>query len=259
MRKKFLILITLLFLLNIPLNAKTMNYSIGIYGGFMPSLGGNLDSYVQQEYFNSNSGIDGMNRSMTGYDTSEIDRLFGICGGLEIKAILSDFFLFRIASNYCKAVFDGEGKTVFTTDSTNYYLLECDYSYKEYDFPVTIGLAIPFWKDMMLSLSGGIAFTRAEYKNKFKSNTYPDPFERKGKFKTWGYPLVILMQGEYFIYRYASLTSSISYYHGSSKLIRDSSKQDFIGFDGNGTVDFAKIDFSGYKLTFGVSVYIFSI
>lgn len=222
-------------------------------------MGGNLNSYIQQEYFQSMSGVDSMNRKMRGYDTSNISRLFGAFSGFEIKTILNDFYLARVAINYCQSLLGGRGDTVFTTDAVSYYLLECEYSYKEFDIPVTLGLAIPFWKDMRISLNCGIAFARTEYENKFKSDTYSDPFERKGYFKGWAFPIVIIVQGEYFVSRNISLISSLSYYHGSTGLLKDRNKRDVLGYSGNGAVDFASINFSGYRFSFGVSYYLYSI
>ena len=35
------------------------------------------------------------------------------------------------------------------------------------DVPLTIGLSIPFWKDMKISLGLGAAYVWAEYENEF--------------------------------------------------------------------------------------------
>ena len=243
-----------------PLSAKKVNYSIGANTGFAPSLGGNLDSTSQQLYFNSDSGIDGMNRSMEGMETKKINRLFGITGGFEFKTIIQDFYLIRLGANFSKGILGGEGKTVIPDGTGYYYTMECKYSFYEYDVPLTIGLAIPFWKDMMISLSCGTAFAYAEYKNEFISeDTYPDPFERKGEFKGWGFPLVVIIQGEYFFLTNASITSTISYYNGSTEVLKDSYDKDTEGFGGQGAVDFAAINFTGYRFTFGISYYFFSI
>lgn len=258
MIKKFLTAILFILIIYLPLNAK-VNYSIGINGGFAPSLGGNLDSMIHY-YFDSDSGIDGMNRSLGDYKTSDINRLFGLTIGFEFKTIIQDFYLIRLGANYSNGVFGGEGKTLITPDNTNYYLLECKYSFSQFDVPLTLGLAIPFWKDMMLSLSCGIAYANATYKNEFKSgDTYPDPFEREGEFKGYGYPFVVILEGEYFFLTNASLTSTLSYYYGSTEVLKDRKDEDTEGFGGAAAVDFAEIDFTGYRFTFGVSYYFFSI
>jgi hypothetical protein len=246
--------------------ASTINYAWGIYGGFMPSMGDNLNSYVQEEFFNSRSGIDGMNRKRSGTSTSTIDRLIGVTGGMEIKGIFFDYYFARIAFNYSKSVYGGSGKTVFTPDSTNYYGLKCNYSLIMYDMPLTIGLSIPFWKDMKISLSGGIAYAYAVYENQFKSSETAPPFERKGIFKGWGLPLVIVVEGEYFISEKISLNSTLSYYRGATEVIKDERKSDTDGPDLNNdtitpdaAVDFSRIDFTGYRFTLGVSIYFQSI
>lgn len=236
-----------------------MNYSIGFQGGFMPSYGGKLKSYVQEDFFQSKSGIDGINRSMNGYDTNHINRLFATFGGVDIKTTIYDYYVATVSYIYYQTIYGGKGKTVFTTDNTNYYLLECEYTYKAFDIPVTLGLCIPFWKDIKISLNCGIVFANVEYKNKFKSDTYTDPFERKGEFKGWVFPVVMLVQGEYIVSSNISLTSSLSYYHGSTGLLTDNYKNDTAGLGGNGAVDFAAINHTGYRFSFGILYYIYSL
>ncbi len=260
MNNKIIITLLLLILTQTPLAAKKANYSIGANIGFAPSLGGNLESLNQQIYgFSTDGGIDGTNRSMEGMETEKIYRLFGFTGGAEFKTIIQDYFLIRLGASFSKGVFGGEGKTVIT-DGAGYYTMDCKYSFYEYDVPLTIGLAIPFWKDAMFSLSCGTAFAYAKYTNEFVSDDeYPDPFERKGVFEDWGFPLVVIIQGEYFFLTNASLTSTISYYNGSTEVIKDSYDKDTEGFGGQGAVDFARINFTGYRFTFGISYYFYSI
>jgi hypothetical protein len=251
MNKKILITFLLLVISQAPLFAKKVNYSIGACGGFAPSLGGNMDSVTQQN-LGSNAGMDGMNRSMEDVETKNIDRLFGLTGGFEFKTIFQDFFLVRLGANFSSGVFGGGGKTVIPYGA-DYYSMECKYSFFEFDVPLTIGLAIPFWKDMMFSLSCGTAYAYAKYKNEFVSeDAYPAPFELKGNFNGWGFPMVVIIQGEYFFLTNASLTSTISYYNGTTEVLKDS-------YDDDGDVDFTTIDFTGYRFTFGISYYFYSI
>jgi len=265
MVKKFYFSLILLYLFSFPLYALKTNLSLGMYCGFFPSMGGSLNSHVQEEYFNSNNGINGMNRRMTGYNTSDLKRLLGAFGGLGIKTIFDDYYLLRIAVNYCTSFYGGEGSTIFTTDHLNYYLLKCQYSMVEYDIPLTVGISVPFWKDIKISLSYGIAFAYANYENSFKSNTYTDPFERKGSFKGWTLPMVMLLEGDYFITEKFAIITSLSYYWGSTKILKDSKKSDTTGFDldvdneGEGIEDFARIDFTGFRFSFGFSYYFYSI
>jgi len=259
------ILVTISIILCYPIYAVKVNYAGGLYAGFMPSMGGNLDSYVQQNYLHSDSGIDGINVTTDGASTSNIERLTGATVGAEFKAIFYDFYLVRTAINASMGVNGGEGTTLYTPDNINYYYLDCSYSLMVFDVPLTIGLSIPFWKDMKISISCGIAYAYAIYENKFTSNETSPAFERKGEFKGWGLPLVILLEGEYFITEKISMVSILSYYRGSTKIIKDSTDSDTDGLDvdsdgtPDGVVDFSKIDFTGYRFSFGISYYIHSI
>lgn len=225
-----------------------MNYSVGLYGGFMPSMGGNLNSSVQASEFQSKNGIDGINKSLSGFDTSPVERLLGATAGLDFKASFSDYFLVRLAGNYTRSVVGGNGKTVYD-DTGTAYLLECDYAMTVYDVPLTVGLAIPFWKDVKISFSCGLAFAYGQYQNSFKSSA---PLDYKGSFTGWAFPLVLLLQGEYFLAEKTSLSALLSYYNGSTKTLEDGEKSD-------GSVDFAPIDFTGYRFSFGVAYYFYSI
>jgi hypothetical protein len=244
MIKKIIFIILFLFIIKIQVNAEKVSISSGLYGSYMQSMGGNLDSY-NQHYFGSNSGIDGMNRSMDGYSTSNIDRLTGVFAGFDVKAIFLDYYLVRIGANYGMSIIGGKGRTVYNDGAD--HSLKCEYSLTQYDFPVTIGLSIPFWKDSRISVSCGTAFARATYENKFESDT----LDLKGNFTGWAFPLVVLIQGDLFIAPEVALTSAISYYKGRTKVIKDSS-------DNDGNVDFASIDFTGYRYSLGVSYYFYS-
>lgn len=235
--------------------AETVSVSGGIYGSFMQSMGGNLQSYNQENYFGSSSGIDGINRSMDGYSTSNIERLTGVFAGLDVKAIFFDYYMLRVGANYGMSMTGGKGKTVYYNGA--YYNLKCEYSLKQYDFPVTLGLSIPFWKDSRISVSCGTAFARATYENKFESDSTSAPFSLtqntiKGKFTGWAFPLVVLIQGDFFIMPEVSLISTISYYRGRTKVIKDSSDKD-------GNVDYASIDFTGYRFSLGVSYFFYNM
>ncbi|MDY6968204.1 MAG: hypothetical protein SVR08_06055 [Spirochaetota bacterium] len=259
MRLRLFLTTFLIFYTCASLYARRINYSFGISGGYIPSLGGNLSSYIQEDQFGSKSGIDGINRSKDGYSTSHIDRLDGSFLGFNFKTVIYEFYLIQIGAYYCQNVRGGTGDTVFTKDNTNYYILECEYIFSEYDFPLTIGLSIPFWKDFKINLAGGISAAYGKYEYSFKSNTYSDPFTRKGSFSGWAFPMVILLEGEYFISKQIALNSCISYYNGSSRVHRDSHKSDTGGLDGEGAVDYAKINFSGYRYSFGFLYYFYSI
>lgn len=235
------------------LSAEKVNFSTGLNAGYMPSMGGNLDS-LSQSYYGSGSGVDGINRKMDGYSTSSIGRLTGVYAGFDFNAFFYDYFLVRTGFNYGKSIYGGRGKTVFYSPlpDDDYFILKCEYKYTQYDIPLTAGVCIPFWKDAKISLTCGAAYANAKYENKFTSEDTAVPFERKGRFSGWGIPLVVLIQGDYFIAEKFALTTEISYYRGKSKVIKDS-------YDSDGDTDFANIDFSGYRFNLGVSYYFFSI
>lgn len=234
-------------LLSFPLKGWGANYAVGAYGGFAPSLGGDL--YTAQHYseFQSRNGIDGMNREMNGYSTGRIDRILGVSGGALLKTIFHDYYQARIAMNYTMGYLGGSGKTVYD-DSGTTRLLECEYSFWELDVPVTFGISIPFWKDIRIAFSCGLAYAYADYSYSFESDSGQ---QWKGSFKGWGLPLVIILEGEYFITDRIAASTSIVYYKGSTKVLKD-------GSDTGGT-DFARIDFSGYRYNLGVTFYFRSI
>lgn len=252
-----LLITTAILLLALPAAAAS-NYAVGFYLGYTPSLGGNLNSYSQMASFQSRNGIDGMNRSLSGFTTINIDRLLGGFAGMEAKGLFYDYFLVRLGANYFYSVWGGKGTTVFERAAT-YYLLDCEYTFQGYDIPLTVGLCIPFWKDMKISFSCGFAFAYADYENNFKSATYTTPFDYSGSFKGWALPLVILVEAEYFISPKLAVSSSLSYYKGSTDVIRDRTRSETAVPAIGSQVDFAKIDFTGYRISFGLSYYFNSI
>ncbi|MBN2039562.1 MAG: hypothetical protein JW864_05945 [Spirochaetes bacterium] len=254
MKKKIFtsISLTLFLCAGMPLSAEKLTFSAGINASFMPSMGGSLATHSQESYYQSSSGVDGINRRMDGYKTSDIERLTGACFGFDFNILFYDYFLLRTGFNYGRNVCGGKGKTVFYSPAPDddYFILECEYSYRQYDIPLTAGVCIPFWNDAKISVSCGAAYANALYKNKFESEDTAVPFERKGKFSGWGIPLVVMIQGDYFVNEKIALTTKISYYRGRSRLKKDKS-------DDDGDTDFATLDFTGYKFNLGVSYYIF--
>lgn len=229
----------------VPLRAAT-SLSVGAQAGFMPSLGGNLHS-SSQESFDSHSGIDGINKSLDGYDTSTINRLLGASGGIEFRAIFRDYFFARLAGNFTMAVWGGKGKTVYD-DAGTPDPLECRYSMYVIDVPLTAGLAVPFWKDVRIAFSVGAAFAYGNYKNSFRPESGGDI---KGKFRGYGFPLVLLVEGDYFLSEKVSITASLAYYKGSTDIRKDRYRTD-------GDIDFARIDFTGYRFGMGASWHFYS-
>ena len=242
----FTTLFIIAFILPASLAAARVNYAMTLHGGMMPSLGGDLMSHEQGATFNSSTGIDGINNSASGFDTSPVDRLLGASVGLTFKVTFYGYFHMRIGGNYFQNIYGGTGKTVYDDGGTD-RLLKCEYSMWGYDIPVTVGLTIPFWKDMKISFSTGLAYAYGEYTNKFESNA---PLEYKGKFKGWALPMVIHLEGEYFLTRQLAAYTSLSYYNGSTSVLADK-KDD----DASGNTDYASIDFTGYRFNLGVSYY----
>ncbi len=228
-------------------HAAVVNYSVGAHGGFMPSAGGNLHSSSQEQYFNTTSGIDGINKSMDGYSTSEIKRLLAVSAGLEVRALFFDYFYMRLAGNYTRSVWGGDGKTLY--DNAGIDTLKCRYALTMYDVPLTLGLSIPFWKDVKISFSCGMAFGYGIYTNRFENGAGT---VIRGSFSGYAFPLVLLVESEYFLTEKLALNTSLSYYKGTTSTIKDGKRSD-------GDVDFSRIDFTGYRFSFGIAYYFYSI
>ena len=237
-------------------HAMSFNVGMGVSGGFMPSMGDDLNSFVQQYYLNSYRGVDTINRSKTGYDTKKIDRLGGLTGGIDAKVLVEDYFLIRLGCNYTQSIMGGKGTTINSTDSgATYHYLSCKYSMVIIDAPLTLGLSIPFWREVKISLSGGVAFAYGKYESSFKAPEAAVPYERKASFRGFGYPLVAILEGEFFINDRLAVCSKLSYYHGSTALLTDGTTSDTTGLGGKGATDYAKINFTGYRFTMGISFY----
>ena len=232
--------------LAVALPAAAVNFAAGAYGGIAPSLGGNLQSSWQYYEYGSSNGIDGMRRSLKGSDTSGMDRLLGVSGGVMFKMLFMEYYQIRIGGNYTRGVLGGEGTSVY--DDAGDVMVDCEYTFLMYDVPVTFGISIPFWKDLKVIFSCGIAYARAQYENRFE--TTADVI--KGDFSGWGLPLVILLEGEYFLNDSLAVSSSISHYRGTSKLIRDSERSD-------SNTDYARLHFNGYRYYAGITFYFNSI
>jgi hypothetical protein len=231
----------------VPAAAAGVDLSTGAYFGIIPSMGGNLGSLMQESIYGSPGGIDGIQRSADGFDTDRIDRLLGITGGIKVRAFFAEYFAARVAGNYSRSVYGGKGKTVYF--STAVESLECSYELTIIDIPLTVGLAIPFWKDMKISFTGGMAFAYGDYRNSFLSASA----RSRGKFTGWGYPLVIMLEGDYYLTSKLSINAFLSYYRGTTRTLKDGYRA-----DNDFTTDFAEIDFTGYRFGFGVS-YFFSM
>jgi hypothetical protein len=244
-----ILIISLAFLsvLTTELSAVSVNYAIGVHLGLSPAFGGDLDSLLQETRFHSQSGINGMNKKMDGFKSSTVDRLLGMTSGGEIKTVIAEYFLVRLGGNFTFTSGGGGGRTVFYDDvnmPNAYRSLSCSYTFYSWDLPFTVGLCVPYWKDMKIAFSCGIAYASGVYVNEFSS----DMETFRGKFKSWGLPMVIILEGEYFLTPQFAVNSSISYYSGSSNIVRDGSSSD-------GFVDYARLNFSGYRFAFGVSYY----
>ncbi len=218
-------------------DAASPEIGLGFYSGLAPAMGGNMNTYVQSTTLGNRSGIDSINREMSGRETEEIDRMLGVVGGFEFKVITLNYLIIRIGGNYVKSFLGGKGKTLDLSDepvTVKYSLWACD-------FPLTLGLSIPFWKDVKISLSGGLAYAYGSSRSSFKSSTV----DQTTKVKGWALPLVVVLAGEHYLTNSLSLTSTISYYKGAGRVKGD---------DGP---DYARVDFSGYRWTLGFSLYFY--
>lgn len=239
-------IIPLLFLMTVPLSGFTMSYSISLYGGVMPGMGGNLNSLKQEDLFSTDTGIDGINRSSSGYSTSAIYRLLGVSGGLDFRAIFFDYLCLRLGANYNQSVWGGKGTTLYD-DSGTLTEIKCKYSLMTIDAPLTAGLSIPFWKDVKITFGCGVAFGYGQYKNKFETAA----FTYKGHFEGWTFPLVLILEGDYFLTNNIAIYTSLFYYNGSTGILKDKTTSD-------SSVDYASISFSGYRFSLGFSLFFYT-
>ncbi len=219
-------------------DAASPETGFGFYSGLAPAMGGNMNTYVQNTTLGNRSGIDSINREMSGRETEEIDRMLGVVGGFEFKVITLNYLLIRIGANYVKSFLGGKGKTLDLSDEP----VTVKYSQWACDFPLTLGLSIPFWKDVKISLSGGLAYAYGSSRSRFKSSAV----DQTTKVRGWALPLVVVLAGEHYLTNSLSLTSTISYYKGAGRIKGDD--------DG---ADFARVDFSGYRWTLGFSLYFY--
>jgi len=233
------------------INAMEVKQSISFYGGIAPELGGSCYSYLQDNTFgtpnvidNYPNGINGINKLKTGYNTSNVSKLVGLTSGISWKLIVYEFFAFKVSANYFNSVWGGKGTVVFN-DGTNDRELKCEYAIEGFDIPVTAGISIPFYNAIRISLTGGFAYAHGTYKNRFESESL---FIYKGRFKGNAFPLVVNCEGEYFVNNSFAIMSSLSYYHGKTKSIKDYKQSDL-------NTDYAPIDFSGYRYVIGISYY----
>ncbi len=243
---KLLLAIIIVMSLAFALHAAPINYSIGLYVSLAPSIGNDLQSYRQYYQYGSQSGVDGINRTQDGYDTSNIDRLLGLGFGISCKALIFENYQIRLGVNYISGMWGGEGTTLYGGAPN---LLDCYYTFRVYDIPLTFGISIPFWKDIKVSFNCGAAFAYARHQNKFTENSTT---VYQGKFTGTGYPLVILLEAEYFVTDKIALTSALSYYRGSTTLIKDS-------YDDDSDIDYARLNFTGYRFNIGAVYYFISI
>ncbi len=245
MKRILLTLLIVPFLLA-PALAADVNYAVGAYLGIAPSLGGNLFTYQHESVFDSSTGIYGMNRKDDALGTTQIEPLTGFSAGGMFKTLLYDYFQVRIACNYTRSYLGGTGTTVYLQGGVN-TALDCEYSFWAIDAPLTFGLVIPFWKDIKLSFNCGIAYAYGQYQYSFESTAG----QWKGSFTGYGLPVVMLIEGEYFLTDRIAMASSLLYYRGTSKVLSDGSN--------TGGKDFARLDFSGYRFNLGVTFYFLSI
>jgi len=233
--KKLLLLIILVSAINSEntVYAIPVDLSVGGYAGYIPCMGGDLHSRIQETSMGSANGVYGINRSQDGKKKKKIYPLTGFNAGADFRAIFYDFILLKLGLNYTLSFTGGEGKTLDLSEN----ITSVKYSMWYVDVPLCLGIVLPFWKNAAVSVAAGFSFAYGVYSNKFQSAT---PLNSSGTFENWTFPVVIILNGEYFFTDHISINSSISFYKG----ITDVSK--------SGT-DYARIDFSGYRWTIGAS------
>ncbi|MCP4131231.1 MAG: hypothetical protein GY754_09645 [bacterium] len=232
MKKKIFIIAVILLLPGLSF-AVSVKYGIGGHLGFIPEMGNELHSSVHESGLGVTNGIKGINRSKDGLATEAVSRLFGLYGGAYFKVVVFNYFLFRAGADVAYGV-GGSGITLDAADN----LITVSYSMWFFDVPLTVGLSVPFWKDVTLSFSCGLAFAYGNYSNSFSA-----PISSEGSFADWTVPLVIILEGEYYLTKTLALTSSVSYFRGATTVIKSAS-------------DYASVDFTAYRWSIGACFYI---
>ena len=233
MQFKHFFIFILLFINSVSF-ASTFDTSISVNLGIIPNMGNNLSSYYQKNDLNIENGIYGINRSKSGLTTSTIKPLTGTFIGTELKGTAFDYLILSIGINYGQSILTGSGTSLDNSDN----IMSVSYSMWLIDIPITAGISISFWEDTKVSFQSGIAFSYGNYKNSFTSSTV----NQNGSFKGLGTPIITKITGEYYISKNITISSSLSRYKGATQVLKNNN-------------DYAKIDFSGYRFSFGASYY----
>jgi len=218
-----------------PVYSLMLRMSAGPRLGLVPSMGGDLNSRVQEVDLGVTGGIEGINRSKDGLETERIKRLFGASAGAGFRAVFADYLLFSTGADFSMDFFGGEGSTLDSSDN----IVTAEYSMLTVGIPVTLGFSIPFWNDIRISFSGGVAPTYGIYKNSFSSAA---PLDSSATFRGWGVPMIIVLTGEYLLTKKTGIVSSLTWCNGSTRMLK-------------GGQDYARIDFSGYRWNIGMLFY----
>jgi hypothetical protein len=214
------------------LAAADIDLSMGLHTGFVPGLGGSLESAFQRDTLGVPNGVHGINRSTPGIETKMIEPLLARQAGADADLIFLQRIRVGLAVN---AVWSAYGGTGYSIDSGG-DRLKVSYSMRMVDVPLTIGVSIPAGTMSRFSLSAGLAFNYGIYENSFESAT----IDRSSDFRGWALPLVVLLKGEFFLNNDLSLTSSLSHYRGFTEPLKSGS-------------DYARIDFSGVRWDVGLA------
>jgi len=196
--------------------------------GYSPAVGGSMSSGWQSENLGVSDGINDINRSEDGADTSTIETPVGFVAGIDLRIIKNSFYC-KTGIEYVNVVSGGEGRTI---DPATGEIVDVKYSQWSLDVPVTIGIAILFWGESRIYLGGGAAFAYGTYSNSFKSET----LDHEGSFTGYAIPLVAEIGCEYMLNERISLGCDFKYLYGKSRVIDDGS-------------DYARVDFTGFHIT----------
>ncbi len=233
MQFKYIIIFIIIFQSSI-LTAYTFKSAVSLNLSIMPNMGNNLSSDFQKNDLNVNNGIFEINRSKTGISTTTIKPLSGYFIEAQIHGLTLDYLILSIGANYGQNLFSGSGKSLDDSDN----IMDVKYSMWLVGIPLTIGLSIPFWEDTKVIFTTGISFSYGTYSNSFSSATV----NQKASFTGLGIPMVTKIAGEHFISKDIAISSSLSYYNGATTVIKNQG-------------DYAIIDYSGYRFSFGISYY----
>lgn len=206
--------------------------SISARAGYSPAVGGSMSSQWQADNMGSPDGINTINRSQAGTELSTVEVPRGVVGGVGVR-FTGDVIYFRWGVEGVYTMFGGKGKTLNPAGTE---VVNVNYSQWSVDVPFTIGMSLLFWGESRVYAGVGMALAYGSFSSSFKSAS----LDHSAGFKGYAVPLVAEAGCEYMLTQKLSVGCEIKYFSGKSDPVKSGS-------------DSARVDFSGYHITAGVS------